>query len=284
MPVKLTSLEAGYFKCDGGALFGVIPKVLWNKQYPSDENNFVNLSMRCLLLESEAKKILIDTGPGNHFSEKFIKNNGIENAGMLEKSLAMKNLSVNDITDVVFTHLHWDHCTGAVSRMNEKLELTFPNADYWCSITQWEHSQTSNDREKAAYHLEVLTALNNSGKLKFTENWKEIPEGLSFKVFNGHTPGQLIPVVKTNHKTFVYCADLIPTSANIPLLWIAAYDLLPVTVMEEKKQMLTEVIENEYILFFEHDFYTECARVGLSKNGGFEMLNSGNLEMFTSEN
>lgn len=265
--MKLTPISAGHFHCDGGALFGVIPKVLWSKVYPSDENNFIQLTLRCLLVETNNQKILIETGIGNHYSDKHLKNNGVTSVNNLEKSLAEKGISTEEITDVFFTHLHWDHCTGAVKSTENGSQLLFPNATHWCSHTQWEHAKISNTRERAALNRTVLNFLFDSGQLSFVEAEGELFPGFDVRFFDGHTPGQMIPLIKTTDKTFAYMSDLIPTTANIPLLWIAAYDLDPVKVMEEKLPFLEETVKNNYILFFEHDFYAECATVEKTEKG-----------------
>lgn len=265
--MKLIPISAGDFHCDGGSLFGVIPKVLWSKVYPVNENNFTKLTLRCLLIETGDRKILIETGVGNHYPEKYLQNNGVTSVVDLEKSLAKRGYSTEDITDVFFTHLHWDHCTGAVKNVAGKLELVFANATMWSSKKQWEHAQVSNPRERAAFHTEILNFIHNSGKLKLVENEGELFPNFEVKFYDGHTPGQMIPFIHTNEKTFVYTSDLIPTAGNIPLLWIAAYDLDPVKVMEEKEAFLAEVTDKEYVLFFEHDYYTECATVKRTKKG-----------------
>ena len=265
--MKLIPISAGNFHCDGGALFGVIPKVLWSKVYPADENNFTKLALRCLLIDQGDRKILVETGIGSHYSEKHLKNNGVVGLNQLEKSLAEKGYSPEDITDVLFTHLHWVHATGAVKNVNEKLQLRFPNATHWCSKKQWEHSKISNPREEAAYHTEVLDFIYNSGKLELVENEGELFPGIEVRFFDGHTPGQMLPYINYNGKTVVYTSDLVPTAANIPLLWVAAYDLDPVKVMEEKGNLLEEAAEKNYILFFEHDFYNESATVKKSEKG-----------------
>lgn len=265
--MKLIPISAGDLHCDGGALFGVIPKVLWSKVYPVNESNFTQLTLRCLLVVQGDKKILIETGVGNHYPEKYLQNNGVTSVNSLEKSLAEKGYLVEDITDVFFTHLHWDHCTGAVKNVNGKLELVFPNATMWSSLAQWNHSKVSNPREKAAFHTSVLNFMEDSGKLKLVEKEGGLFPNFEVKFYDGHTPGQMIPFIHTKEKTFVYTSDLIPTSANIPLLWIAAYDLDPVKVMHEKEKFLNEVAEKNYVLLFEHDFYTECATVKDSEKG-----------------
>jgi glyoxylase-like metal-dependent hydrolase (beta-lactamase superfamily II) len=265
--MKLIPISAGNFHCDGGALFSVIPKKLWGKVYPADENNFTKLALRCLLIDTGNQKILIEAGIGNHFPEKHLQNNGVENENSLEVSLKENGYSTNDITDIVFTHLHWDHCTGAVKNSNENLFQVFQNANYWCSKTQWEHSQISNAREKAAYHSGVLNFIFKTGKLNLVEKETELFPNISVRFYNGHTPGQMIPFIRHKEKTIVYMADLIPTSANIPLLWLAAYDLFPVIALEEKELFLNETAKNGYVLFFEHDYYTECATVSKTEKG-----------------
>jgi glyoxylase-like metal-dependent hydrolase (beta-lactamase superfamily II) len=265
--MKITPISAGNLHCDGGALFSVIPKVLWSKVYPANENNFIQLTMRCLLIEQGNQKILIEAGVGNHYSDKYLQNNGIIPGNQLEKSLQKNGVDSTEITDVLFTHLHWDHCTGAVKNIDGKLQLTFPNAKLWSSKKQWEHSKISNAREKAAYHRQILDFMFYSGKLNFVKNEGELFQNVDVRFFDGHTPGQIIPYISSNNKTYIYTADLIPTTANVPLLWLAAYDLFPVTALKEKEQFLNEVAEKNYILFFEHDYYTECATLKKSEKG-----------------
>jgi glyoxylase-like metal-dependent hydrolase (beta-lactamase superfamily II) len=267
MKMQIHAIHAGHFSCDGGALFGVIPKPLWSKVYPADENNVTKLTMRCLLVDQGEHKILIEAGVGNHYSEKVQQNNGHEETDAIEKSLAEKGYTTDEITDVFFTHLHWDHCNGAVLNENGELKLQFPNAIHWCSKTQWEHSKISNIRERAAYYPEILNFLKSEGNMQLVEGDCELFPGISVRMFDGHTPGQMIPFITSWGKTYVYMSDLIPTAANIPIVWIAAYDLFPVTTMEEKEVFLKEAAEKNYILFFEHDFYTECATVDWTEKG-----------------
>jgi glyoxylase-like metal-dependent hydrolase (beta-lactamase superfamily II) len=265
--MKLIPIHAGYFSCDGGSLFSVIPKTLWNKVYPADENNIVKLAMRCLLVDIGDRKILIEAGVGNHYSEKVRQNNGHEETDAIEKSLAEKGYSAEDITDVLFTHLHWDHCNGAVLNENGQLKLQFPNATHWCSRQQWEHAKTSNIRERAAFFPEILNFLKTEGNMQLVEENCELFPGISVRMFDGHTPGQMIPFIHSGEKTYVYMSDLIPTVANIPIVWLASYDLYPVTAMEEKEAFLKEAVAKNYILFFEHDFFTECATVEWGERG-----------------
>jgi len=265
--MQLIPIHAGHLSCDGGALFGVIPKPLWSKTYPADKNNVTKLTMRCLLVDLGERKILIEAGVGNHYQEKVRQNNGHEETDAIEKSLTEKGYRPEDITDVLFTHLHWDHCNGAVINENGQLKLQFPNATHWCSKKQWEHSKISNIRERAAYYPEILNFLKTEGNMQLVEDDCELFPGISVRMFNGHTPGQMIPFISSGEKTYVYMADLIPTASNIPIVWLAAYDLYPVTAMEEKEQFLMEAAEKKYILFFEHDFYTECTTVEWTDKG-----------------
>jgi len=261
MNSKLIPLWAGNFKADGGAMFGVIPKVLWIKEMPCDSDNFVDMTIRCLLVDQGDRKILIETGTGDHYPERFRENQGLTEGQPLLKSLANAGYSPEDITDVVLTHLHWDHVNGAIQSEGKNLKLTFPDATHWCSRRQWEHAHVSNQREKVTYFTDFFNFLEQSGKLRLVEKEGELLPGFAVRFFNGHTPGQMIPFIDCNGKTLVYTADLVPTAAHIPILWIAAYDLYPVTVMEEKERFMKEVAEKGYILFFEHDNYTECATV-----------------------
>lgn len=265
--MQLHPIYAGNFSCDGGSLFSVIPKPMWSKVYPADENNVTKLILRCLLVDTGERKILIEAGVGNHYPEKVRKNNGHEDTDAIEKSLAEKGFSVDDITDVLFTHLHWDHCNGAVINDNGILKLQFPKAKHWCSKKQWEHSKISNIREQAAYYPEILNFLKTEGNMQLVDGECELFAGISVRMFDGHTPGQMIPFITSGEKTYVYMSDLIPTAANIPIVWLAAYDLYPVTAMEEKEKFLKEVAEKEYVLFFEHDIYTECATVEWGEKG-----------------
>jgi len=265
--MKLVPIHAGYFSCDGGALFGVIPKPLWSIAYPADANNVTKLTMRCLMVDTGEHRILIEAGVGNHYSEKVRQNNGHEETDIIVNSLAQKGYLPEDITDVMFTHLHWDHCNGAVISENGEYRLQFPKATHWCSHKQWEHSKISNIRERAAYYPEILNFLKEEGNMQLVKDDCELFPGISVRMFDGHTPGQMIPFIATGGKTYVYMADLIPTAANIPIVWLAAYDLYPVTAMEEKECFLKEAAEKGYILFFEHDLYTDCATVKWTEKG-----------------
>lgn len=264
---RLIPIHAGHFSCDGGALFSVIPKPLWSKVYPADENNVTRLTMRCLLVDQGERKILIEAGVGNHYPEKLRKNNGHEDTDALPKSLAAQGYDTGDITDVLFTHLHWDHCNGAVSNEDGQLKLLFPKATHWCSKGQWEHFPTASVREQAAFFPDILNFLKSEGNMQLVENEGELFPGISVRFFDGHTPGQLIPLIESEGRTYVYTSDLIPTKAHIPIVWLASYDLYPVTAMEEKEAFLKEAATKNYILFFEHDYYTQCTSLEWTDKG-----------------
>ncbi|NOY96026.1 MAG: MBL fold metallo-hydrolase [Chlorobi bacterium] len=265
--MELIPISAGNLKGDGGALFSVIPKVLWSKVMPCDENNFVKLSLRCLLIDLGGRKILVETGVGEHYNDKFLRNQGLEKGNHLINSLTQNGYSAEEITDVFLTHLHWDHFNGAITNKNGELSLTFPNATHWCSKKQWEHSKISNIREKVAYHKKLLEFISLSGKMQLVEKEGLLYPNIEVRFFDGHTPGQMIPFIHYNGKTLVYMSDLIPTTANIPVVWLASYDLYPVTSLQEKEAFLNEAAENNYILFFEHDYYNECATVEKTEKG-----------------
>jgi glyoxylase-like metal-dependent hydrolase (beta-lactamase superfamily II) len=265
--MKLTKIETGNFKLDGGALFGVIPKSIWNKVYPADENNLCNLSMRCLLVETGDHKILIDTGIGNKQNDKFFGYYFLNGDYSLENSLHSSGIKLEDITDVILTHLHFDHCGGALKKDNTgKIVPTFPHADYWISRRQWSWAGNPNQREKASFLKENFEPLKETGKLRFVdEDW--MIEGIRIRSFQGHSDGMIIPFVTANGHTFVFMADLIPTSAHIPESWICGYDTQPLVSMEERKKFLEEAADNQYILFFEHDIAIECCTVKRAEKG-----------------
>lgn len=266
--MKLQILHAGNFACDGGALFGAIPKALWQRVYAGDEQNMIKLTMRCLLIEHESRKIIIEAGVGDHYGDKLKRNNGHEDVHALEESLQKLNISLEDITDVLFTHLHWDHCNGAVLNTQGKFSLLFPRATHWCSRKQWEHSFISNRREQAAYYRDILNFLKEEGNMQLLDEGDAPFSNIELRFFNGHTPGNIVPLINCCNQTYVYVGDFIPTAAHIPIVWLASYDLYPVSSMEEKERFLKEAAEKQYILFFEHDYHTECATVRWDENRG----------------
>jgi len=254
---------------DGGAMFGVVPKVIWNKVYPADENNLANWSMRCLLIEDDDRLILIDNGIGDKQDEKFLKHYYLNGDDTLEKSLANFGFAPEDITDMILTHLHFDHCGGSIKYKEDKsgFKLAFKNATYWTSQQQYEWAVQPNRRESASYLKENILPIEESGQLKLIREEGEILPNISVKFYNGHTDGQVIPFINYNGTTVVFMADLLPSVAHIPLPWIMAYDTRPLITLEEKKSFFKEAVENDYILFFEHDIYNECCTLQQTEKG-----------------
>lgn len=261
--MKLFVINTGNLKLDGGAMFGVVPKVMWSKLYPCDENNLCNWSMRCLLVVDGDRKILIDCGIGNKQSEKFFSNYFLNGGDTLEKSLAAHGFTTDDITDVILTHLHFDHAGGAVSWNSDRTgyELTFRNATYHTSRAQWEWATNPNNREKASFFKENILPISEHGRLNLVDGETELFPGIMLRIFNGHTDGQVIPMVRYGDQTIVYMADLLPSVAHIPLPYVMSYDTRPLLTMQEKEPFMQEAAQNGYILFFEHDIVNECCTV-----------------------
>jgi glyoxylase-like metal-dependent hydrolase (beta-lactamase superfamily II) len=266
--MQLHKIETGNLMTDGGATFGVIPKVMWQKQYPADEDNYCNLCMRCLLVDTGERVVLIDTGIGNKQSEKFYSYYRLNGDATLPGSLEEAGYPPGQITDVILTHLHFDHDGGHVIKDEEgNLQLLFPNAAHWTTKAQWENYLNPNIREGSVYFPEDMMPVKDAGKLKIIETEGEQIPGIEFRIFNGHTPGMIVPVIKHKDTKIVYGADLIPLLANVPLSWVSAYDLYPLTSIEEKESLLNEAYENGYILFFEHDLYNECCTLKKTEKG-----------------
>ena len=267
--MRLHVINTGNLKLDGGAMFGVVPKVMWSKLYPCDENNLCNWSMRCLLVEDGDRKVLIDCGIGNKQSEKFFSNYYLNGDDSLEKSLAAAGFTADDITDVILTHLHFDHCGGAVKWNPEHTDYipAFKNATYWTSRQQWEWATSPNNREKASFLKENILPIKEKGKLNLVENETEIIPGIRIRLFFGHTEGQAIPMIKYGDRTVVYMADLLPSAAHIPLPYVMSYDTRPLITLEEKEIFMKEAAKNGYILFLEHDILNECCTVQETEKG-----------------
>ena len=260
--MKLHKIEAGNFQVDGGAAFGVVPKRVWQKRYACNEDNFCRVTMRCLLVDTGEKRILIDTGCGDKQLE-YLKYYDFVDVINFETELNKLGYSCNDITDVVYTHLHFDHCGGSTyyNVDKTKTELTFPNATHYVGEAQWNNFLKPNVRESDSYFPENILPIQGAGKLRLiTENQWICPE-VELRLFNGHTVGQLVSYIHTAEKTYVYVGDVIPTATNIPIAWISAYDIYPIAAMEEKKILLDEAVAKQQILIFEHDAYTECCTV-----------------------
>ena len=260
--MKLYKIETGTFQVDGGAAFGVVPKRVWQKRYPCNDDNFVRLAMRCLLIETGDKLILIDSGTGDKQLE-YLKYYDFVGVISFETELNKLGFSCSQITDVVYTHLHFDHCGGSTRYNSDKtvVELTFPNATHWVGEAQWKNFLNPNIREGDSYFPENIQPIHEAGKLKMVSENQWLCPDVELRLFNGHTVGQLVSYIHSDEKTYVYVGDVIPLTACLPVAWISAYDTYPITAMEEKKALLDEAAEKKQILFFEHDAYTECCTV-----------------------
>jgi glyoxylase-like metal-dependent hydrolase (beta-lactamase superfamily II) len=267
--MKLYSIPTGNLKLDGGAMFGVVPKTLWSKKYPADEHNLINLAMRCLLAVDGDRKILIDNGIGDKQDEKFLKHYYLNGEDTLEKSLAKHGFTKDDITDMVLTHLHFDHTGGSIKWNEDKSKLVpaFKNANYWVSKAQWKWATEPNNREKASFLGENIFPMEESGQLKVVEEEGELFPNFSIKFFNGHTDGQMIPHIKYKDRTVVFMADLLPSTAHIPIPWVMAYDTRPLLTLQEKEAFYKEALDKDYVLFFEHDVYNECCTLEATDRG-----------------
>jgi len=250
---KLYPILTSYFRLDGGAMFGIIPKTLWNRNMPSDDLNRIQMVTRSLLLVSEDRKILIDTGNGHKWHEKFKKIYEIDNSKVtLEKSLNEVGYTPDDITDVINTHLHFDHAGGNTKIENDMIVPAFKNAKYWMSRSHWEVANSPSEKDQGSFMEDDWKVLLDSGMISFVESDSDF-DNIRFITSNGHTPGMILPVIYDNDKTLVYCADLVPTSNHIPLPWVMAYDVQPMITIKEKKDLYSTAVNEEWLLFFEHD-------------------------------
>ncbi len=272
--MKLYPIEAGNFKLDGGAMFGVVPKTLWNKTNPADENNLIDIAARCLLIEDRGRLILIDTGMGNKQSDKFFSYYSLWGTHSLDKSLAKYGFHRDDITDVFMTHLHFDHCGGSVNWNKDKTgyEVAFKNAKYWTNENHWEWATKPNQREKASFLSENILPIQESGQLNFiyrTDFDFEFSPELGFNILfvDGHTEKMMIPQILYKGKIIVFCADLIPTTGHLPLPYVMGYDTRPLLTMPEKAKFLETCAENNYYLFLEHDAQNEIITVEKTEKG-----------------
>ena len=256
--MRLHPLEAGNFKLDGGAMFGVVPKTLWERTNPSDDKNRIEMASRCLLVEEGKRLILIDTGMGNKQGDSFFRHYGLWGNYSLVSSLALAGFHPDDITDVFFTHLHFDHCGGAVNKDNSgKLFPAFKNAYYWVHKSHWEWATFPNAREKASFLPDNILPLEQSGQLKFIEDpgpfIKETPFPFSIQLIDGHTEKQMLPLIEYQGEKILYAADLVPTVGHIPIPYIMGYDTRPLLTLKEKEQILRNSFEKEVLLFLQHD-------------------------------
>ncbi|MBP7497822.1 MAG: MBL fold metallo-hydrolase [Bacteroidales bacterium] len=266
--MKLNTIYAENFKIDGGACFGVVPKTIWGKFTSPDENNLLEICLRSLLIEDGNRLILIDAGIGDKQSEKFYSYQYITGRDNLQKSFNKAGYKFEDVTDVIFTHLHYDHCGGAVIRNKKyKFELLFKNAMHWCSKAQWNMTLNPNVINKASYYEENIVPIKEMNRLMLIEDDFVFTENVRLKIFNGHTEGQLIPFVHYKGKILVFVSDFIPSAAHIPLPYIAAFDNQPLVTLKEKENFYLEALKFNFTLFFEHDAYNECCTLKMTDKG-----------------
>ena len=271
--MKIHPLNTGNFKLDGGAMFGVVPKTLWQKTNPADANNMCDWSMRSMLIEDGDKLILIDAGIGDKQSEKFFSHYYMHGNDSLIGNLKSLGFSPNDITDVFLTHLHFDHCGGAIQWNKERtgFEPAFKNATYWSTENHWKWATEPNSREKASFLSENILPIQESGQLKFIERTgdftKNVFENFDVLFVDGHTESMMIPHITYQNKTIVFMADLLPSVGHIPLPFVMGYDTRPLTTMSEKETFLNNAVKNEFVLFLEHDSVNECCTLQMTEKG-----------------
>ena len=267
--MKLHLFNIANFMVDGGAMFGVVPKVLWSRYYSSNENNLIELTLRSMVVETARHVILIDTGWGDKQDEKFFRHVYLHGGEGLIEGLKNRGYGPEDITDVFLTHLHADHCGGGVKRKEggDSYELTFPEATYHISRTQWEWAVKNNLREADSFLEENILPIGQSGHLNLIDEEGKLFPGFSVMLCYGHTPGMMIPIIKFKDRTLVYTGDLIPTFAHIPLIWNMSYDIESLKTIEEKQRLLNEALEGGYIFVFQHDEHTECCNLEMTPKG-----------------
>jgi glyoxylase-like metal-dependent hydrolase (beta-lactamase superfamily II) len=272
--MKIYPIEAGNFKLDGGAMFGVVPKTIWNKTNPADENNMIDIAARCMLIEDGNRLIIIDTGMGNKQSEKFFGYYSLWGNHSLDKSLSKYGFHRDDITDVFMTHLHFDHCGGSVNWNATKTgyEVAFKNAKFWTNDNHWEWAIKPNAREKASFLSENILPILESGQLNFIKRPESdfgISNELGFGIFyvNGHTEKMMLPHIEYRDKTIVFCADLIPTAGHLPIPFVMGYDTRPLLTLPEKTKFLNAAVEKNYYLWLEHDAHNQIITVENTEKG-----------------
>ena len=257
-------------------MFGVVPKSIWNKLNPADANNLCTWSMRCLLIQDGNRLILIDNGIGDKQDEKFFSHYYLHGDDTLDKSLQQYGFHRDDITDVFLTHLHFDHCGGSIIRQGDKLVPAFKNATYWSNEKHWQWATHPNDREKASFLKENILPIQESGQLMFVDtpatNGSKLgatpfADNITIRFVNGHTDSMMLPQIQYKGQTIVYMADLLPSVGHLPLPYVMAYDMFPLTTLNEKKSFLQEALDNNYLLYFEHDAQHECCSLQLTEKG-----------------
>ena len=268
--MKLHVINTGCFKLDGGAMFGVVPKSLWSKTNPADENNMCNWAMRCLLVETDNRLILIDNGLGDKQNEKFFSYYYLHGDDSLEKSIKKQGFGLDDITDVFLTHLHFDHCGGSIRYTDSsktKLEPVFKNAKYWSNSKHWDWATNPNPREKASFLKENIMPIKESGQLNFIDKECEWLPGFEVLIVNGHTEQMMLPLLKYKGTKVLFCADLIPSAGHLPIPYVMGYDVRPLETLKEKERILQKAVAENWTLFFEHDSVNECCSLINTERG-----------------
>lgn len=280
--MKLSVIDAGNFKLDGGAMFGVVPKTIWNRYIPADENNLCNFKMRCLLVDEGDRVTLIDTGMGDKQAERwqgFYFRNG---DGELRKSIKEAGYELSQITDVILSHLHFDHCGGAVMREGEELKPTFPNAKYWVHSAHFHSATHPNPREKATFLHENIMPLQEAGQLHFIDKEDHgFSEAWTFEFIDGHTEKMILPFIRFQDKNILFGADLIPTYAHVHVPYVMSYDVAPLLSMNEKERYLKKMVEEDILLFFDHDVEHEMCKIEWTEKG-YRAKDAGKLRDFIS--
>ncbi len=267
--MKLYSINTGHFKLDGGAMFGVVPKSIWQKTNPADENNMCSWAMRCLLIEDGNRLILIDNGMGDKQDAKFFGYYYLHGNDSLKSSLAKYGFTTDDITDVVLTHLHFDHCGGSIVYNSDRTKLSpaFKNAKYWCNSKHWDWAVNPNPREKASFLKENILPIQESGQLNWlTEDTQLIPN-MKFIVVNGHTESMVLPLIQYNNQSILFMADLIPSVGHLPIPYVMGYDVRPMDTLKEKTELLKKAVNENWLLFFEHDPLIELISLEQTEKG-----------------
>ena len=266
--MKLHSIDTGFFKLDGGAMFGVVPKSIWQRTNPADERNLCTWATRLMLIEDCKRLTLVDTGIGDKQDEKFFSHYYMHGDDTLDKSLNKLGFHRDDITDVILTHLHFDHCGGAIVREGEKLLPAFKNARYWSNKDHWEWAVNPNPREKASFLKENILPIQESGQLNFIDiNSPQYDSEIDMRFAYGHTEAMMLPQIQYKGKTILYMADLLPSVGHIPIAYVMGYDVRPLVTMQERQDYWKEIVDNEYIMFLEHDSVHECATLQYTEKG-----------------
>jgi len=265
--MKLHTIDTGFFKLDGGAMFGVVPKSIWQRTNPADANNLCSWATRLLLIEDGNRLTLVDTALGDKQSAKFFGYYDLHGEDTLAKSLARKGFHSDDITDVFLTHLHFDHCGGAIEFAGDKLVPAFKNAHFWSNEKHWQWATNPNPREKASFLTENIRPIQESGQLKFHQEGEKYDSHIDVRYVYGHTEAMMLPQIQYKDKTILYMADLLPSVGHIPIPYVMSYDVRPLTTMEERSAYWEEIVEKDYILFLEHDPIHECCTLQQTEKG-----------------